>query len=232
MITRVLALGLVAGLATLLFWQKPNAAPRDIAVVMPSPDAPVLKITVLGTSLTATYDWPDRVADTLALCLGGRPQISRIALAGANSTWGLSQIHAVIATQPDIILIEFAINDADLRDGVWLWQSAANHRAMGLALQTALPDSRVVLMTMSPAQGVRGWLRPWLGQYYAQYQRLAQDMGAGLIDLYPRWLAVPRAQRGLGRDGLHPDPNVAAKVIVPVITVYLRAALAFTACPA
>jgi acyl-CoA thioesterase I len=227
----VLALALLIGLTAFLFLPMSDSAPHDITLApQVRRDAPDLRLTVLGTSLTANYDWPDRVADGLAQCLGPRPQITRIAMPGANSDWGLRQIPAVIAAKPDIVLIEFAINDADLRDGVWLNTSAANHRQMILALQAALPDTRVVLLTMSPAQGLRGLIRFRLGRYYLQYQDVARQTGAGLIDLYPRWLALPEAEKGLARDGLHPDPAITAALIVPVITAYLRKAIAGDAC--
>lgn len=231
MASRVWALILLVGLAAFVFLPNPATTAQDIALQMPAGPRPAaLRLTVVGTSLTANYDWPDRVVDALASCLGYRPQISRIAQAGANSRWGVDQIQAVIATKPDIVLIEFAINDADLRDGVWLRQSATNHRVIIVALQAALPDTRIVLLTMSPAQGLRGWMRPRLGAFYSQYQTLAQDMNTGLIDLFPRWRALPQAKRGLDKDGLHPDKDIAASLIVPVITAYLRAAISGDIC--
>ena len=227
----VLATVLLIGSTAFLFLPVFDPAPEDITLATQVRYvAPNLRLTVLGTSLTANYGWPDSVADRLAQCPGPRPQITRIATPGANSDWGLHQIPAVIATKPDIVLIEFATNDADLRDGVWLHTSAANHRQMILALQTALPDTRVVLMTMSPAQGLRGLIRFRLGRYYSQYHSIARQTGAGLIDLYPRWLALPDTERGLAQDGLHPDPAITAALIVPVITAYLRKAIAGDAC--
>ena len=120
-------------------------------------------------------------------------------------------------------MIEFAINDADLRDGKSLAATRLSHRRIIAELRLGLPDTRIVLMTMSPAQGIRGTMRPWLSAHYAQYRDLAAELDLGLIDFYPRWLSLPRAMRGLEDDDLHPDPSVAAEIIVPILSKYLSA---------
>ena len=53
---------------------------------------------------------------------------------------------------------------------------------------------------------------------------MARTADLGLVDLYPRWLALPPEARGLERDGLHPAPEVAARVILPVLVPYLTEA--------
>jgi acyl-CoA thioesterase I len=118
------------------------------------------------------------------------------------------------------VLMEFAINDADLWDGLSPKDSRATHLAVIRALQAARPGMRIVLMTMSPAQGLRGLMRPRLAQYYAGYAELATDSNLGLVDLYPRWRVLPRAARGL-QDGLHPTDAAAQALIVPVLLRYL-----------
>lgn len=188
-----------------------------------------LRLAVFGTSLTATADWPEALAGALSDCLGRPVGLARIARAGAGSDWALAQIDRVAAGAPDIVLIEFAINDADLHDGLWLDASLANHRALIAGLRAKAPGARLVLMTMSPAEGLRGLLRPQLARYYRAYRDLATAADIGLIDLYPRWLALPRGARGL-RDGLHPDVATVRGVIVPVALPVL-AELAGGSCP-
>ena len=208
-----------------VIWQtREPLEPADIALPGITDRERPLRITLFGTSLTANYDWPERLAARLATCLPSPSLISRVTRPGAGSEWGLTQVAEVAATTPDILLMEFAINDADLRDGQSLASSTVTHRSLVAALQATLPDTRIVLMTMSTAQGPRGWIRPWLGAHYAMYRDLAAERDTGLIDLYPRWLDLPRANRGLGVDGLHPGPDVAASVIVPVLAEYLAAA--------
>lgn len=181
-----------------------------------------LRLAVFGTSLTANADWPEALAGALAECLGRPVNLARIARAGAGSGWAADQIGRVAEGNPDIVLIEFAINDADLHDGLWLGESIANHRALIAGLRAQAPGARLVLMTMNPAQGLRGLLRPRLTRYYATYRDLAMETDIGLIDLYPRWLALSPGARGL-RDGLHPDAATARGVIVPVALPVLAA---------
>jgi hypothetical protein len=56
------------------------------------------------------------------------------------------------------------------------------------------------------------------------------ELGAGLLDLYPRWRALPAAARGLDADGLHPDPAAAAALVLPVLVPWIAAATGGT-CP-
>jgi len=190
--------------------------------------APPLRLAVFGTSLTAGSHWPEATAAALERCLDRPVTLIRVARPGAGSAWGLAETARVAAAAPDIVLIEFAINDADLRDGIGLEASAANHRAILAALAQARPEARLVLMTMSPAERLRGLLRPGLARHYAAYRALAAETGAGLVDLYPRWRALPQAARGLA-DGLHPTDAAAQAVILPVLVPYL-ARLAGGAC--
>lgn len=172
---------------------------------------------VLGTSLSnRRYDWPDALGAALSQCLSRPVAVQRFVKNGASSAWGKTQGAAVRAANPDLILVEFAINDADLRDGVRLEESQANHEKI---LQD-LEGLKTVLLTMSPPQGFRGALRPRLGAYEASYPVLAAEYGAGFVDLGAHWTALPRDARGLERDGLHPAPDVARAVIVPVLEAY------------
>lgn len=181
-------------------------------------------IAFMGTSLTAGSPWPDGVAEVLATCVMHPVRALRFAQGGATSAWGVTQIEAVIAAIPDIVVMEFAINDADLRRGLSLTASADNHHAILTGLKQGLPEVRIVLMTTNPAFGLRRLLRPRLPAYYALYQRLAEDHNAGLIDLTPRWLAMPNLAREL-TDGLHPTDAAAMSVVVPVATRYLAGLL-------
>jgi acyl-CoA thioesterase I len=208
---------------------RPPGLPQDRQITL-SPGIPTgpLRITLLGTSLTALPDWPDQLAEALGACLSAPVVITRVAAPGRAIDWGLTQLDNVVASHPDIVLVEFAINDSDLRDGLRLSDSADMHRTLIAGLRQNLPDVRIALMTMSPAEGIRGWLRPYLAAHVAQYRVLAATQNIGLVDLYPRWLALPSAARGLARDGLHPAPEIAAQVILPVLVPYIARAAGIT----
>jgi len=223
---RVLLAGLLVVLLPLSFaltgpWDRAGAPEDRPAVPLPRDDkGRALRLVLLGTSLSHAQGWPETTAAALSRCIGRHVDLVRVTRPGANSAWGMTRIAEVSAARPDIVLIEFAINDADLRDGLWRASARNTHRALIARLQRARPEARVVLMTMNPAAGLRGLVRPRLGAHYRDYRDLAAETGAGLVDLYPRWRTRPRPDWGL-EDGLHPEQAAAEAVIVPVLVPYL-----------
>lgn len=217
------ALGLVVAVG--LWWPRPAAIGADV----PLPEASAgddgrLVIAVLGTSLTAGYDWPERLGTRLSGCLEKPVEVVPVARGGATSRWGARQLADVAASKPDLVLVEFSINDADLRRGVSLQESARLHRRILNGLAERAPDAGVVLMSMSPAWGSKRLLRPRLARYYALYPELAAEEAAGFVDLYREWMAYPRAGAAFP-DGVHPMPAAAREVILPALIQYLLAAL-------
>ena len=147
-----------------------------------------------------------------------------VARPGATSRWGLAQVGRVAALEPDLVIVEFAINDADLADGLRLGRSVAVHHTLLGELAALAPEARVLLMTTNHARGPRGWARPRLGAHYAAYAALARRHGAGLLDLYPRWLARARGGEDGLADGLHPSDAAARAVVLPPLLAQLTAA--------
>lgn len=206
-------------------WQHRVYPPTDrlISFDIPDPDR-VLRVTVIGTSLTSRPGWPEAFEAALSKCLGSTVSITRVARAGENSDWGATQISAVIETLPDLVTLEFSGNDADVYDGISLHKSEENHRQIISELRRAHPGLPIILMKMSPKYGLSAIMRPLLPRYLAIYPRLASEMDVGLIDFYSRWLTRPWAERGLREDGQHPDPVVAVQVIVPLLVSYVASA--------
>jgi len=214
-----LALGVLA-LGAVLLW--PSApGPAEPAHRMPAATLPAngpLRIVTLGTSLTLGGDWRERLAAELSACAARPVEVVPVAEAGEDSDWGAAQMDRVIALQPSLVLIEFSINDADMLDGVTLGTARKNHEAILGALKQAVP----VLVTMSPAFGPRGWVRPNLPKYEAQYRALAEEKKIGLIDLAPVWhKALEEGRRRLMPDGLHPTDAAMVQVALPVIRAEL-----------
>lgn len=178
-----------------------------------------LRIVILGTSLTLRGAWRDELAASLTTCAARPVEVVPVAKPGQGSDWGLAQMDRVIALQPALVLIEFSVNDADLGENTSLAEARKNHEAILDTLKQAVP----VLMTMSPAFGPRGWLRPRLGDYDAQYRELAEERRAGLIDIAPIWQQTLTAgnRRALMPDGLHPTDAAMTQVALPVIRAEL-----------
>ncbi|TNC74789.1 SGNH/GDSL hydrolase family protein [Rubellimicrobium roseum] len=209
--------------------ERPAPPVRDRALPAISLEAGrALRVVALGTSLTARYDWPQEVGAELGRCLDRPVTVTKVAKPGANVSWGAGQVAEVAAAQPDIVLIEFAINDADMLDGLSLSESDRLHRQLVSDLRDASPSTGLTLMTMNPVTGLRSLVRPRLEDHYAAYGTLAGSLDLGLVDFHPRWLARAPSERGLHTDGLHPDPATASAVIVPALVSHLGRALGVT----
>jgi len=179
-------------------------------------------MVAFGTSLTARGPWSQALTEDLAACSGIEASVN-VAQPGANSNWALSNIERVIALQPNVVLVEFSINDASLLHGMSGTQSRTNTEAIITQLQDALPAVRVVLMTMNPATGL-GWAsRPFLGDFYQIYRDVARDKQVELADLMPLWEAHGLDGETLP-DGVHPSDAAAEAVIVPELARLLGGA--------
>jgi lysophospholipase L1-like esterase len=183
-----------------------------------------LRIAALGTSLTARGNWLESLPDSLAPLLPRPVTTHNFARAGANSRQGLALLDGVAGALPQIVLLEFAINDAALHRGVTLAESVTNMTAMVHRLRRALPDVRLYLMTMSPARGWRGLLRPRLNVYYDQYAEIAAREQVGYIDNRPAWAALSSAALAAALpDGAHPIARVSQAIVTPhVVAVLVR----------
>ena len=201
----------------------PGTGSKSADLSRPVPPVPQgagdLVLAVVGTSLTARSAWPEAVAERLARCSGRDVRLRRFARPGANSDWGLSQVSAVAAARPGLVLIEFTINDADLRDGVSLRRSAENHRGLIAVVRQEVPEVSVALVSLNPPRGWRWLTRPLLGRYRAVYAELAATESTGFVDLDPLWRAALAEGGGaaLLPDGLHPAPAAVARLVTPAM---------------
>ncbi len=182
------------------------------------------RLVAFGTSLSVGGRWTEPLSERLAACGIPAPRTAVIAAPGAGSDWAVRQIDRVIAAEPDVVVIEFAINDADILDGLWLDESRRNHRRILTRLRNALPDAHLALMTTNPAFGLRGWVRPFLDDYYAMYRTMAREADVALIDTTPHWrraLEHGEADAAIP-DGLHPTADAVARIAVPEIARVVR----------
>lgn len=176
--------------------------------------APPFTIAGLGTSLTARGGWLEALPGGLAPRLL-RPVVTHnFGRVGANSRQGLALLDAVVGALPQVVLLEFAINDAALHRGVSLAESVTNLTCMVCRLRVALPGVRLYLMTMSPVRGWRRALRSRLGVYYDQYPAIAAREQVGLIDNRAAWAALsPAALAAALPDGTHPTVRVSRAIV-------------------
>lgn len=177
-----------------------------------------ISFLTFGTSLTLRGGWQEELSASLSACLDRPVDVEVVAAAGENSDWGVTQTAAVAALHPDIVMIEFAINDARLWGGVGREQARANLATMIAAIRAGNPQVRIILPSMNPASGMRGWMRPFLADYYADVKAEAEAQHGQYVDLYSRWLELPPQVLAAGMpDGVHPEPDLAAQIIVPAL---------------
>lgn len=213
----VIAVALMLG-AKVAVDTRRNGAPQDIVMPVARTGAGPVRIVVLGTSLSQRAVWPERVQDLLGACLERPVEIVRMARAGASSDWGGAEARKLPALRPDLVIIEFSINDADLVDGLSLRASRDNHAA--LIGQVVEGGGAVVLMTTNPVGRLAALKRPFMPAYQDLYPDLARTSGAGFFDGERRWRKRPGWRAALA-DGVHPDPAVEAEVIAASLAQFL-----------
>lgn len=174
-------------------------------------------IVVLGTSLSVT--WPKIMMDDwLNKEYPGQVTLSNLAVAASASQTtpamndkkaifhhcGLDRLPEAIRLKPDVVFIEFAINDAYKAYGISVEDAKKNLNAM----IDALSGSEIILQTMSPVKDPTS--RPRLAEYYQGYRDVATKRGLLLVDHYPNWLREP-----FPADGVHPNAEAYRKVFLP-----------------
>lgn len=206
---------------------------RVLPASFSTPPQDPVTLMVVGTSLSTDYDWPETAVDRLATCLDRPVNLIRITRNGATSRWGRAAFSRYIqrpdAVPPDVVLMEFTVNDADIRHRISPKQSAElTHQILNEVTGFA-PDARVVLLGMYSGTGLRGALRFRHGAYLDQYQNLATTLSnVGFRDMSPDWetylSGMDRAQRKRALpDGLHPDPISAQTVLSRPIADFVNA---------
>lgn len=195
-------LGLICAVAGAIGWSSPVAAQG----------AP-LRIVTVGTSLTAVGGWQAPLEQALAACTGRPVTVVNLGVGSTHSGHGLTRVAAVLEARPEIVLYEFAMNDAYVAFNIPLETARANTLSF---LDQVAPHARVLLMTMNPTHGEVAGVRPHLARYYDLYRQIAGERGLRLIDHAAAWGARSDLATAIP-DGVHPTPEAASAVMVPAI---------------
>jgi acyl-CoA thioesterase-1 len=196
----------------------------DGALVPRDPVGP-LRILLVGTSLTARGSWPRLLEAQLVSCAPRGVEVRTLARAGMGIRWGLPELRRRFAASepplPDIVVVEFAANDATLTRGLPLDVAKARTRDL-IALVRSIGAVPFV-STMNPAWAEEWITRPGQARYHGIYRDVAAETGAGLIDTAPVWQTLPREdRRRLVPDNGHPTDEGAALITVPAFLDALR----------
>jgi acyl-CoA thioesterase I len=193
--------------------------PSSDAHAMATQQEKPMIVVALGTSLTHRGGWLKPLEQHLSSCLGVPVRVLDFGRSGETSAWGLTVISEVIDADPDVVLIEFSVNDAAWFKGFSLQHSRENTTKIVQAILKAKPQTKIFLMTMSPSFGLHGWIRWNVDAYFDLYEPLARELGVGYIDNRPSWKRLTKEELRSGiPDGAHPSPELAARLLVPTIS--------------
>jgi len=197
-------------------------------------------IVTMGTSLTAgAGSWPDvMLKDWLDQQWPGQVTVFNEAVSGSASSAGpgdqsgLAVLPKVIAHQPDVVFIEFAINDAYLPYNISVANSQNNVGTMIEAILAARPKAEVILQTMNSIKDKpdikHSSVRPELPAYYQGYRDVAKKRKLLLVDNFSNWLQImnesPEVFDRLVPDGIHPAADGYRQVLLPQLQATLTGA--------
>jgi acyl-CoA thioesterase-1 len=191
-------------------------------------------VVVYGTSLSTEWTpvlfwqrrsgyWVTRLRERLA----GSARVINASGWGQTSDWGRVHLEErVLRHQPDLVLIEFAINDADIRRAISTLRARGNLEQMVERIRRARPSAVIALLTMNVCSGRPAWHRPGLARHYEVVRETAQAGGLPLIDLEPAWKKLldqdPATFHNYVPDGIHPNRSGCERMIGdPVETALL-----------
>ncbi len=190
-------------------------------------------VVTYGTSLTAAGAWVPMLQEWFNGRYKGLVKVVNGAASGMNSGWGLSNVQKqVVDRNPDLVFVEFGINDAVLRFNITPEQARSNLDGILKAIRTGNPKAEIVLMTMNAAIDAGGKnaaaTRPKLADYYANYTACAAEQKLSLVDNYPAWRKLAESDTATfisyAADGLHPNKVGLAAITWPNIEKLLLAA--------
>ena len=156
-----------------------------------------LSIVTLGDSISAGanasggYDmapyqpaYPELVRLGLAKHFGCEVTMKNLSVGGKDTAWGLTQVDAVVAEKPQLVILAFGMNDSAGR-------SAADYKSLTQqtieAIRKQIPDCEFILV--ASMLGNRDWIR-LKHEVFPEYRDALESLcgpGIGLADLTTIW---------------------------------------------
>ncbi len=156
-----------------------------------------LSIVTLGDSISAganasgSYDaapyqpaYPELVRTGLEKHYQGDVAMTNLSVGGKDTAWGLTQVDAVVAAKPQLVLLAFGMNDSAGRSAE---DYKANTRQTIEAIRKQIPNCEFILV--ASMVGNRDWIRLKTDLFPAYRDALAELCGPGvaLADLTTVW---------------------------------------------
>ena len=183
-------------------------------------------VVIYGTSLSKSGAWVPQLQQTLDARFPGLVNLTNRARGGQHSGWGAANVDsAVVALKPDVVFIEFAINDAVTRFDLSLDTIRSNLDTILDRITNALPACEIILQIMNPAFGkAEGESSHRRNQdaYQQIYRDAAQRRGLLLIDHSVAWNRLhategAAAVKKLLPDGVHPNTEGWRLLVIPTL---------------
>ena len=179
-------------------------------------------IVTYGTSLTEHGAWVKQLQQALNERFPGLITLINSGKSAMWSQWGVENLgERVVSKKPDVVFIEFSINDAYLPYKTSVEQARTNLTTMINRILAGNAKCEVILMVMNPPVGIHLEQRPRIKLYNQMYRDVARERGLMLIDCYPEWEAIldnsPDLFRRYVPDGIHPGNEGYEKVTTPAI---------------
>jgi acyl-CoA thioesterase-1 len=152
-------------------------------------------IVALGDSITAGYAvrrgfpsfWKQMLVEKYP---DAKTEMINSGISGDTSSDGLARLDwSALAYEPDLVTINFGINDCVL--GLGLEEFEMNFVEMVRRIRAG-PNSEILLLSSQPLE-TPPYDRLVL-DYYQSVQRVAKEMDTGFVDVYGSWMA--RVQEG------------------------------------
>lgn len=184
-----------------------------------------LSIVTYGTSLTAGGGWVRQVEQALEREFPGQVKVINTAKGGMNSNWGVENLdERVLSKKPDVVFIEFAVNDAVARFHISVAQARKNLVSMIERIRQVNPKAEIILQVTNPVidrpKGHDGY-RPHLEEMFAMVRDVAKEQKTVLIDHEEAWKHELQSgaehYHALVPDGLHPNDRAYEQIVTPVI---------------
>lgn len=183
-------------------------------------------IVVYGTSLCAlpdgTLTWPAMLQDSINAIYPDAVEVINSARSAMWSTWGVQNLdEKVLSKKPDMVLIEFGMNDAYLPYHTSLEVCRINVEYMIDRIKEANPQCEIVLQIMNMPIREHLEKRPHINAYYDVYRKIARKRKLKLIDHYAYWTGILKQGEEeflkYVPDGIHPRALVWKTYTVPFI---------------
>jgi acyl-CoA thioesterase I len=231
-------------------WLALRSSWTTAAVVQRLEDGEDLRVAAIGTSLTKSLSavWFDTQLPNWLNTLGpGKATILNNGIAGSASSYGAgatgqpaqssglyNQLPTTLAQHPDVVFIEFGMNDAYVPYNLDVTTSKSNLRSMVDQILASGPKTEVVVQTMNNCRpgSVHEQDRPQLVAYYQGYRDAistyyACNARVVLVDNHPSWVNLyqtnPTLWNAYVPDGIHPLANGTAAITIPNIKAALLA---------